>query len=113
MPNNKTTSEISSIESKCRVCLTRTLTDPDLHARLKGEERISMKKNNFHRFRFLSFSSVFSDDTASSLPRTPYHTPSSSYASIVKFYFSSSSSSEISETDCNDTNNSAYRRYTF
>ena len=113
MPNNKTYSETAIIESKCRACLTRTLNDPDLHARLKEEEKNSLKKNSLQRSQTLSFSSVFSDDTASSLPRTPYHTPSSSYASIVKFYFSSSSSSEISETDCNDTNNSAYRRYTF
>lgn len=111
MPNNKTHSEKTNIESKCRVCLTRTLTDPDLHARLKEEERISVKKNNFHRFRSLSFSSVFSDETASLLPRTPYHTPNSSSAS-VKFYFSSSSLSGTSEID-NSEEVYKTRRYTF
>jgi hypothetical protein len=43
MPNNKTNYETSSIETKYRSCVTRTFTDPDLHARLKEEEN-SIKK---------------------------------------------------------------------
>jgi hypothetical protein len=53
MPKNKTNSESSSIESKSRIYLIRTLTDPDLHARLKEEEKISAKKNNFTQTRSL------------------------------------------------------------
>lgn len=131
MPNKKIHSETSSVESQCRG-LTRTFTDPVLHARLKEQERISMKKNSFQRSYSQSFSSIFSisisnssdDDVflandqayllkteqATSLSRTSFHTLSSS-ASIPKlFYISSFSSSEISEIDSDDY--VPHRRYT-
>lgn len=117
MPNNKTNSETSRIETTCQMCLIRTLTDPDLHARLKEAEKNARKKNNFYRSQSKSFSSVTSSN--SSIPRTPNHTPSSSYAS-VKFFFSSSStsfcslsSSSIARVDNYEDNYGAHRRYTF
>ncbi|WP_342146246.1 hypothetical protein [Rickettsiella endosymbiont of Aleochara curtula] len=126
MPNNKTSSETSTIEGKCRVCLIRTLTDPDLHDRLKKQE------NNWPRYLSQSFSSIFSVNTSASLdkvfldseqehtqqereeqvsmPPTPYPTPNSSNTSIPRFYISSSSSSEIVDIDNGETST---RRYTF
>ncbi len=129
MPNNKSNSETSSIESQCRACLTRTFTDPDLYARLKEQERIS-KKNNFHRSYSLSFSSIFSIHTFNSLddevflgastsklshqakekvlPGTPSPAPNSSCTKI--FYFSSSSSSEFDSDE--DIGATHFRRNT-
>lgn len=118
MPNNKSNLEISSIKSKCRACLTRTFTDPDLHARLKEQERISVKKNSFYRSRSQSFSSIFRDASASGLslqetkekvlPGTPSPAPNSSCTKI--FYFSSSSSSEFDSDEGIDVTH--FRHYT-
>lgn len=120
MPNNKTNSETSSIETKCRSCLTRTFTDPDLHARLKEEENF-IKKNNSHRSRSLSFSSDFFNNTSAFvlqetndeafLPSTPFPTPNSSCNSIPIFYISSASSSERGSHE--DMDSATRRRYTF
>lgn len=132
MLNKKTNSETFLIETTCRSCLTRTFTDPDLHARLQEEEN-SIKKNNFQQSQLKSFSSVFSNRSVSSdeevfldleqqllqkiqslafMPRTPFPTPNSSYASTPKSYISSSSLA--SNRDSNeDIYSAAYRRYTF
>ena len=125
MPNNKTNSETSCIESKLRPCLIRTFTDPDLYARLKKDSKISAKKNNFTQVPslFVSTLSIFSNRSPASIlndgdddvfldnpedsingPSVRFHISSSSFTSI-------SSLSSIQSDDNPEANlNTARRR---